>query len=73
MNAPSTARDIELLKEIDPFKVFETVDWRFILTKGNQLGLVDLIRDWFENLGIDVNYSEVRGLQVIEDRKRQGI
>ena len=43
------------------------------VTKGDQLRLMDLIGNGLEHLGVDVVYSEVKGVQVIEDRRMRGI
>jgi hypothetical protein len=58
---------------IAPSQEYEAVDWRFLLTKGDQLRLMDLIGNGLDHLGIDVVYSELKGVQVIEDRKMRGI
>ncbi len=57
----------------DPSKEYETWNYRFYLTKGDMFGLMDVIRDFFDDHGIEVSYSEVRGVHIIEDRKRRGI
>ena len=54
-------------------KEYGTWNYQFSLTKGDMFGLLDVIRDYFDGRGIEVNYSRVRGVHVIEDRKRRGV
>jgi hypothetical protein len=56
----------------DPSKEYGTWNYQFGLTKGDMFGLLDAIRDFFDDRGIEVNCSEVRGVNIIEDRKRRG-
>ena len=57
----------------DPSEESGTWDYQFRLTKGDMFGLLDVIKDYFEERGIEVFCNEFRGMHVIEDRKRRGI
>ncbi len=57
----------------DPSDEFVTEKLQFNLTQGDLEKVKDGIRDALDDLGIDYFYQRVRGVHVIEDRKRRGI
>jgi hypothetical protein len=56
----------------DPSDEFVTEKIQFDLTRGSLEKVKECIRDALDEMGIDYFYHRVRGVHIIEDRKRRG-